>query len=180
MYEPENLTHLQRSIDRHLTQDSHRPYSIIRDQQFLSLCEKLKAARKSLKKSGKGNKTTCYWTLEAAESNLCGLTGYWEICHSRIASKLSVAYAHIALGLVWKRWALQVDLWQIWSQKKLLSKKLLMERCMLNWVKIPEHFKPKCGAHLKTLINVRFDCLNCMWVSVPVITAKLILHFTWP
>ena len=49
-YEPDSLTAIQRSLDRHLTQDLHRPYSIIRDRLFQSSREKLKAARKSLKK----------------------------------------------------------------------------------------------------------------------------------
>ena len=67
MYEPDSLTALQRSIDHHLSKDLHKPYSIIRDQQFASSREKLNAARKSLKKAGKGNKPHAAETLEAAD-----------------------------------------------------------------------------------------------------------------
>ena len=67
MYEPDNLTALQRSIDCRLSKDLHKPYSIIRDQQFASSRDKLNAARKSLKKAGKGNKPQAAETLEAAD-----------------------------------------------------------------------------------------------------------------
>ena len=67
MYGPDSLTALQRSIDRHLSKDLHKPYSIIRDQQFASSRDKLNAARKSLKKAGKGNKPQAAKTLEAAD-----------------------------------------------------------------------------------------------------------------
>ena len=67
MYEPDSLTAIQRSIDCHLSRDLHKPYSIIRDQQFASSHDKLNAARKSLKKAGKGNKPHAAETLEAAD-----------------------------------------------------------------------------------------------------------------
>ena len=54
LYEPHTLSSFQRSIDRHLTQQ-RKPFSIIRDQQFASSREALKASRKHLKKEGKGN-----------------------------------------------------------------------------------------------------------------------------
>ena len=66
-YEPETLTCFQRSIDRHLTKDLHKSYSIIRDIQFASSREKLKAARKMLKKEGKGNRTNASEPLENAD-----------------------------------------------------------------------------------------------------------------
>ena len=56
-YEPDSLTSFHRSIDRHLREDLKKHYSIIRDPQYSSSRETLKAARKSLKKSGKGNKS---------------------------------------------------------------------------------------------------------------------------
>lgn len=57
LYEPDTLTSFHRSIDRHLREDLKKPFSIIRDSQYSSSRETLKAARKSLKKSGKGNKS---------------------------------------------------------------------------------------------------------------------------
>ncbi len=48
LYEPDTLTSFQRSLDRHLTQELRKPYSIIHDTRFLSSQEKLKAARKML------------------------------------------------------------------------------------------------------------------------------------
>ena len=49
LYEPDTLSSFQRNIDRHLTKDLHKPYSIIRDTQFAPSREKLKASRKFLK-----------------------------------------------------------------------------------------------------------------------------------
>ncbi len=57
LYEPDTLTSFQRSLDRHLTQELRKPYSIIRDTRFSSSREKLKAARKMLKKKGKEIRT---------------------------------------------------------------------------------------------------------------------------
>ena len=65
-YEPDSLTAIQKSLNRHLTQDLHRPYSIIWDRLFQSSREKLKAARKSLKKVGRGNKPHAAEALETA------------------------------------------------------------------------------------------------------------------
>ena len=48
MHEPDSLTAFQRSIDRHLAQDLHKTYSIVRDVQFAPSRERLKAARKML------------------------------------------------------------------------------------------------------------------------------------
>ena len=56
VYEPDTLTSFQRSLDRHLTKDLHKPFSIIRDTEFAPSREKLGAARKWLKSQGKGNK----------------------------------------------------------------------------------------------------------------------------
>ena len=66
-HELDSLTAIQRSLDCHLTQDLHRPYSIIRDRLFQPSREKLKAARKSLKKFGQGNKQHAAETLETAD-----------------------------------------------------------------------------------------------------------------
>ena len=62
--EPDTLSSFQRSLDRHLTKDLHKPFSIIRDVQFASSHEKLKAARKWLKSQGKGNKPHASEALE--------------------------------------------------------------------------------------------------------------------
>ncbi len=64
LYEPDTLTSFQRSLDRHLTQEFRKPYSIIRDTRFSSSREKLKAARKMLLKKGKGNKNNAAESLE--------------------------------------------------------------------------------------------------------------------
>jgi len=66
LYEPDTLS-FQRSIDRHLTKDLHKPYSIIRDTQFAPSREKLKASRKFLKGKGKGNKPNAAEPVDVAE-----------------------------------------------------------------------------------------------------------------
>ena len=66
-YEPDTLTCFQRSIDRHLSQYLHKSYSIIRDSEFNSLREKLKAARKMLKKEGKGNRPQAAQPIEDSD-----------------------------------------------------------------------------------------------------------------
>ena len=48
LYEPDTLSSFQRSIDRHLTKNLHKTYSIIRDTQFAPSREKLKVSRKFL------------------------------------------------------------------------------------------------------------------------------------
>ena len=67
LYEPDTLSSFQRSIDRHLTKDLHKPYSIIRDTQFAPSREKLKASRKFLKGKGKGNKPNAAEPVDVAE-----------------------------------------------------------------------------------------------------------------
>ena len=74
-YEPDTLTGFQRSIDRHLTKDLHKSYSIIRDIEFTSSREKLKAARKMLKKEGKGNKSNASEALENSDIEKMWATG---------------------------------------------------------------------------------------------------------
>ena len=64
LYEPDTLTAFQRSLDRHLTKELHKSFSIIQDCQFASSREKLKASRKMLKKEGKGNKPNAPEPLE--------------------------------------------------------------------------------------------------------------------
>ena len=46
LYEPSTLTSIQRSLDRHLTKDHHKPYSIIRDVEFSSSQQLLTASKK--------------------------------------------------------------------------------------------------------------------------------------
>ena len=67
MYEPDTLSSFHRSIDRHLTKDLHKTYSIIRDTQFAPSREKLKASRKFLKGEGKGNKPNASEPLDRSE-----------------------------------------------------------------------------------------------------------------
>ena len=72
LYEPDTLSSFQRNIDRHLTKDLHKPYSIIRDTQFAPSREKLKASRKFLKGKGKGNKPHAAEAIDATEvEQLC-------------------------------------------------------------------------------------------------------------
>ena len=67
LYEPDTLSSFQRSIDRHLTKNLHKTYSIIRDTQFAPSREKLKASRKFLKGKGKGNKSNAAEAVDMAE-----------------------------------------------------------------------------------------------------------------
>ena len=67
LYEPDSITSFQRSLDRHLTKNLHKSFSIIRDVEFASSNEKLKAIRKKLKKEGKGNKANAAEALEEVE-----------------------------------------------------------------------------------------------------------------
>ena len=57
LYEPSTLNSIQRSLDRHLTKDHHKTYSIIRDVEFSSSQQLLTASKKMLKKEGNGNKS---------------------------------------------------------------------------------------------------------------------------
>ena len=66
-YEPDKLTCFQRSIDKHLSQDLHKSYSIIRDSEFTSSREKLTAARKMLKNEGKGNRPLAAQPIEDSD-----------------------------------------------------------------------------------------------------------------
>ena len=63
----DTLSSFQCSIDRHLTQDLHKTYSIIRNTQFAPSREKLKASRKFLKGKGKGNKPNAAEAVDMAE-----------------------------------------------------------------------------------------------------------------
>ena len=67
VYEPDTLSSFQRSIDRHLTKDLYKSFSIIRDVQFAPSRQKLAAARKWLKSQGKGNKPHAAEALEPAD-----------------------------------------------------------------------------------------------------------------
>ena len=66
MYEPDSLTSFQCSLDRHLTKDLHKPFSIIQNVQFAPSRDKLSAVRKWLKSQGKGNKPHTAEALEPA------------------------------------------------------------------------------------------------------------------
>ena len=68
LYEPSTLTSIQRrSLDRHLTKDHHKLYSIIRDVEFSSSQQLLTASKKMLKKEGKGNQSKVSQPLEDVE-----------------------------------------------------------------------------------------------------------------
>jgi len=69
LLEPDTLTSIQRSLDRHLTKELHNTLSIIHDTEFAPSNEILKATRKMLKKEGKGNKPNA-----AEASQLLGQT----------------------------------------------------------------------------------------------------------
>ena len=56
-YEPATLTAFHRSLERHLRDDLGRQYSILLDRLFTLSREALIAARKKLKKEGKGNRS---------------------------------------------------------------------------------------------------------------------------
>ncbi len=75
LYEPGILTCFQRSLDRHLNKELHKSFSIIRDIEFTPSNEKLKAARKMLKKEGKGNKPNAAEALEEQEISILWETG---------------------------------------------------------------------------------------------------------
>ena len=61
LYEPDTLSSFQRSIDRHLTKDLHKTYSIIRNTQFAPSREKLKASRSSLRARAKATNPMLRW-----------------------------------------------------------------------------------------------------------------------
>ena len=63
-YEPATLTAFHRSLERHLRDDLGRHYSILLDRQFALSREALIAARKKLKKEGKGNRSKAADPLE--------------------------------------------------------------------------------------------------------------------
>ena len=75
MYEPDTLNSFQRSLDRHLTQELRKPYSIIRDTRFASSREKLKAAQKMLKREEKGNKSNAAEPLENSDIDVMWASG---------------------------------------------------------------------------------------------------------
>ena len=67
LYEPDTLSAFQRSIDRRLTQDLKKTYSILRDPCFTSSRQALKASRKYLRAQGKGNKPNASEGLQSSE-----------------------------------------------------------------------------------------------------------------
>lgn len=75
LYEPDTLSSFHRSIDRHLTKDLHKTFSILRDMNFTPSRDKLKAARKWLKSQGKGNKPNASEALEQSDVERLWLEG---------------------------------------------------------------------------------------------------------
>ena len=69
------LTSIQRSLDRHLTKDHYKPYSIIRDVEFSSSQQLLTASKKMLKKEEKGNKSKASQPLEDVEIEQLWISG---------------------------------------------------------------------------------------------------------
>ena len=67
LYEPDTLTSFQRNIDRHFTRNLRQPYSILRDQEFTTSRDALKAAPKCLKSEGKGSKPNAANALESVD-----------------------------------------------------------------------------------------------------------------
>ena len=79
LFQPCSLTSFQRSLDRYLTKALHKTFSIIRDVEFTSSNEKLKAARKMVKKEGKGNSLMLQSPWMRMKSVYCGKLEHWEI-----------------------------------------------------------------------------------------------------
>ena len=75
LYEPSTLISLQRSLDRHLTKDRHKPYNIIRDMEFSSSQQLLTVSKKMLKKEGKGNKSKASQPSEDVEIEQLWISG---------------------------------------------------------------------------------------------------------
>ena len=73
LYEPSTLTSIQRSLDRHLTKDHHKPFSIIRDVEFTASRQKLAASRKMLKKEGKETSPKLHKQQRIVKLNSYGL-----------------------------------------------------------------------------------------------------------
>ena len=65
------------SLDRHLTKELHKPFSIIRGIQFAPSREKLKASRKWLKGQGKGNKPNAAEALEPLNVEKLWMKVHW-------------------------------------------------------------------------------------------------------
>ena len=66
-YEPDTLTSIHRSINRYVTKDLCKNYSIIQGLEFTSSEETLKAKCKYLKRLGKGNKPEACESLSESE-----------------------------------------------------------------------------------------------------------------
>ena len=73
--EPDTLTSIQRSLDRHLTKELHKTFSIIRDVEFAPSNKKLKATHKMLKEEGKGNKPNAAEALDDQDISILWETG---------------------------------------------------------------------------------------------------------
>ena len=78
MYEPDTLTSFHRSFHRYLANEKNLPFNILKDLEFTSSRESLKAARKMLKKQGKGDRPQAVMSLsnEDIVANWC--TGLFE------------------------------------------------------------------------------------------------------
>ncbi len=101
MYEPDTLTSFQRSLDRHLTQELRKPYSIIRDTpRFSSSREKLKAARKMLKNKGKEIRTMLLNHWKWMTLTRCGPADLWGTPVQRYYSILFGFYSRCIWGCV--------------------------------------------------------------------------------
>ena len=74
-YEPDSLTSLQRSLERHLRDNLGKQYSILQDREFALSREAILASRKKLKKEGKGNKPNASEPLESEDFELLWESG---------------------------------------------------------------------------------------------------------
>ena len=63
MYEPDTLTSFHRSFHHYLANKKNLPFNILKDLEFTSSKESLKAAQKMLKKQGKGNRPQAVMSL---------------------------------------------------------------------------------------------------------------------
>ena len=75
MYEPDTLTSFHRSFHRYLANEKNLPFNILKDLEFTSSRESLKAARKMLKKQGKGNRPQAVMALSNEDIEKLWQTG---------------------------------------------------------------------------------------------------------
>ena len=159
LYEPSTLTSIQRSLDRHLTKDHHKPCSIIRDVEFSSSQQLLTASKKILKKVGKGNKSKASQPLENVEIEQLWISGALGSSSPEILQNTVWFLLCLHLGMMGcdEHYKLRYsDLEVKCSSEGTSTLNLVSGILRLALVKDPTlaHLNLKCGAHQKNQTTV--------------------------